>query len=73
MPLYTHEGKRLSEIWYFYANIVGYVRFALLLATLLVADASVRLNSFGLAIFAVFCGYIGGWLLDWIVSIYNRI
>ncbi|CAM2723893.1 unnamed protein product [Rotaria socialis] len=66
MPTYTHSGKYLYEIWLFYANIIGYIRLILIIASVTGASAAIHQNSFDWAIFASFCNYTGGWLLDWI-------
>ena len=70
MATYTHAQKRFAEIWLFYANIIGYVRFIMIMISMFFANIAVHQNSFNWAILAFIFNYTGGWLLDWIVSIY---
>ncbi|CAF3120932.1 unnamed protein product [Rotaria sp. Silwood2] len=65
MPNYSHSGKRLTEIWLFYANIIGYIRLALIIISVFFASTALHRNSLGWAILASVCNYTGGWLLDW--------
>jgi hypothetical protein len=69
MPIHRHGNKFISQIWLFYANIIGYIRLVLIIISLFAANVAVQQNSFGWSIFAFVCNYTGGWLLDWIVSI----
>lgn len=68
MSTHLHVNKRLSQIWLFYANIIGYIRLLLILISTFAVHAATSYDSFSWAIFAFICNYTGGWLLDWVVS-----